>query len=113
MVDDSEIIRRRLSVLINRIEGVSIAGEAEDTEKAIQLFSSTRPDTVILDLKIPRDGGFHVLEVIKKKNPGTTVIILTNYYDDAYRYHCFQIGADYFLDKSKDFYKIESILVDQ
>jgi len=113
LVDDSEVIRKRLVRLISTIGDTEIVGAADNTREAIELCKSTCPDCVILDLSIPEDGGFYVLEQIKEITPDTTVIILTNYYDDAYRDHCFSLGADYFFDKSKDFNKVKSVLLDK
>lgn len=111
LVDDSEVIRERLVRLISTIENTKIVGEADNTRQAIELSKSTLPDYVILDLSIPEDGGFYVLELIKEITPDAIVIILTNYYDDAYREHCYSLGADYFFEKSKDFNKVKSALL--
>ena len=109
IVDDSKVIRERLSSLISDTVGVELAGEAEDTQSAIHLWQSTKPDMVILDLRIPGGGGINVLSRIKKQSPETVVVILTNYPYVAYRKRCAELGADFFFDKSTEFEKVKSI----
>ena len=76
IVDDSEVIRQRLSSLISDTEGVELIGEAVDTQSAIRLWQSTNPDIVILDLRIPGDGGISVLRELKRQSPETVVAVL-------------------------------------
>ena len=111
IVDDSEVIRQRLRSLISDTENVELAGEAEDTQSAIDLWQSTNPDIVILDLRMPGGGGINVLREIKKQSPETMVVILTNYPYIAYRKRCIELGADYFFDKSLEFGKVKDIVL--
>ncbi|RLC56229.1 MAG: response regulator [Chloroflexi bacterium] len=111
VADDSEVIRQRLKSLISDIEVVELVGEAEDTQSAIQLWQSTKPDIVILDLRMPGGGGTKVLREIKIQSPETVVIILTNYPYMAYHKKCTELGADYFFDKALEFDKVKDILI--
>ena len=110
MADDSKVIRQRLKLLIKDSNNVELVGEAEDARTAVRLWQSTRPDVVVLDLRMPGGGGIHALREIKKQSPETLVIILTNYPYAAYRKRCTELGADYFLDKSLEFAKVKDIL---
>ena len=109
IVDDSEVIRQRLSSLISDTEGVELVGEAVDTQSAIRLWQSTNPDIVILDLRIPGDGGISVLRELKRQSPETVVAVLTNYPYVAYRKRCAELGANFFFDKSTEFEKVKTI----
>ncbi len=109
IVDDSEVIRQRLSSLISDTEGVELIGEAVDTQSAIRLWQSTNPDIVILDLRIPGDGGISVLRELKRQSPETVVAVLTNYPYVAYRKRCAELGANFFFDKSTEFEKVKTI----
>ncbi|HQW23997.1 MAG TPA: response regulator, partial [Bacteroidia bacterium] len=68
------------------------------------------PDVIILDIKIPGKSGVEVLPELKTKSYAK-VIMLTNYSDAYYKNLCMKLGAEYFLDKSNEFEKINEILM--
>jgi len=110
IIDDSEMIRERLSSFITGRTDVSVAGQASNTGDGYDLFNALHPDIIILDIHMPGESGIKLLERIKQESPETVVIILTNYPYEAYRQHCQNLGADYFLDKYKDFEKIGQLI---
>lgn len=109
IVDDSEVISKRLKELLEDIEGLEIGALVEDGIEAITMFAKTNPDIVILDLMIPRLNGLDVLRSIRAKGNPATIIILTNYDQTYFRDRCAELGANYFLDKSADFEKVYKI----
>ncbi len=109
IVDDSEIISKRLKELLQDINGLEIAAIAEDGIEALSLYSAIHPDIIILDLMIPRMNGLDVLRSIRLKGNKVIVIILTNYDQSYFRQKCAELGANYFLDKSADFDKVYKI----
>ena len=109
IVDDSEVISRRLKELLQDIEGLEIEALVEDGVQAMIMFSKINPDIVILDLMIPRMNGLDVLRSIRSKGNKAIVIILTNYDQSYFRDRCAELGANYFLDKSADFEKVYQI----
>ena len=110
IIDDSEVIRSRLLLLFTEIKGVDVVGQASNAEEGYKLFCSLEPDIIILDIRMPGESGIALLEKIKMASPHTTVVILTNYPHSAYRKRCKESGADFFLDKSTEFAKVEQIL---
>lgn len=110
IADDSDILRNHLITIISELEGVKIVGESLDTKSAIRDINKKKPDLVILDIRMPGEGGIHVLKVVKEKNPKLIVIIYTDYPYPQYRIKCLESGADYFFDKSTETEKmIESV----
>ena len=96
--------------IISELEGVKIVGESRDTKSAIRDINKKKPDLVILDIRMPGEGGIHVLKVAKEKNPKLIVIIFTDYPYPQYRTKCLESGADFFFDKSTETEKmIESV----
>jgi len=91
-----------LITIISELDGVKIVGESQDTKSAIRDINKNKPDLVILDIRMPGEGGIHVLKVVKEKNPKLTVIIFTDYPYPQYRIKCLESGADYFFDKSTE-----------
>ena len=110
IVDDSELMRKRLSEMISQVEGVEIVGKAERSQEAIEAIQKLKPNVVILDIKMPGGSGIGVLEHIKKNNTNTKVIMFTNYPYPQYRKKCMDLGADYFFDKSTEFEEVVEVL---
>lgn len=102
LVDDSEILRNHLMTILAEMENVTVVGESVDTESAIRDLQKKRPDLMILDIRMPGEGGIHVLKTAKEKYPGLRVIIYTDYPYPQYRTKCMDLGADYFFDKSTE-----------
>jgi len=110
IVDDSVILRDRLREMLSGIQGIEIIGEVQDEFEAIEFTKKLKPDMVILDIRMPRGNGFGVLQYIKKEQPDTIVIMLTNYPYPQYRKKCMDLGADYFFDKLTEFERIPEML---
>src|SRR5512140_3867486 len=107
LVDDSLMIRQRLSRILSNFGQVQIIGESPEAPDAIVRIPQLKPDVVILDLQLLSGTGFDVLESIKKKDASApTVIILTNFPYPEYEKKCLDDGADFFLDKSTAFREI-------
>ncbi len=110
IADDSEILRDHLKTMLAEIEGVKIVGESSDTDSTLSLIKKLKPDTIILDIRMPGEGGIYILNFIKKKYPAIKVIIFTDYPYPQYRTKCLEIGADYFFDKSTESEKMIEVL---
>jgi DNA-binding NarL/FixJ family response regulator len=110
LVDDSSMVRERLVSLISELPGVTIIGQAAAAPAAISEIGRLKPDVVILDISIPGGNGMHVLAAIKAETPAPVVIMLTNFAHEQYRRRCFQLKADYFFDKSREFEKVLEVL---
>lgn len=112
IIDDSRILRERLSTMLNEIDDVVIVGEAAYAAEGLDLVSSCNPDFVILDIRLSDVSGIEVLKEIKKNCLGLRVAILTNYSYPSYRTRCMELGADYFFDKSLEFIKAKEVLME-
>jgi YesN/AraC family two-component response regulator len=112
LVDDSPIIIKGLKKIIGTIENLNIAGEAETTYAALDLFKQNKPDIVILDINLRGGNGIDIIHDFKKLNPSTVVIMLTNYSKETFRKTSLEHGANYFLDKITDVDKLIEILTE-
>ena len=110
IVDDSTIVCRGLRQILSTVADVEIIGEVHDGSVAIQSIPGLEPDVVILDIRLFGASGIEVLKDIRSKKLPTHVIMLTNYSDPQYRQKCADLGADFFLDKSKESGKIPDLL---
>ena len=112
IADDSTLVRECLVALISEIEGVELVGQAGDTREAIQGIQHSKPDIVILDVRMPGGNGIQVLEAIKKKKAAPVVIMLTAFPYPQYRKKCLEAGAEYFFDKSTEFERVAEVLAE-
>ena len=77
VVDDSRPFRRLLHRLLNSFSGLTVVGEAEDGQSAIELASRLSPQVVTMDMQMPRLGGVEATRRIKKALPEVHVIGLS------------------------------------
>jgi two-component system, NarL family, response regulator DevR len=110
IVDDSAIVRHRLAEMLRHVARVTVAGEAASVAEALATIPLLRPDVVVLDLHLPDGDGVAVLESVKRIVPAPVVVMLSNYADDFYRTWCEAAGADFFLDKAKQFDELPGLL---
>jgi CheY-like chemotaxis protein len=110
VVDDSKAVRERLIGMISEGEGTTIVGVSGDPSEAVGAIRRLHPNAVTLDIRMPGMNGIQVLREIKQDLRAPVVIMLTNYPFGQYRRECAEAGADYFLNKSTEFEKINEIL---
>ncbi|MFA6468570.1 MAG: response regulator transcription factor [Bacteroidota bacterium] len=110
IVDDSEIVRDRLTSMLSEVTLIDIIGYADNPLAATESIVRTKPDVIILDIFLTGGSGIHVLKNIRAKQITSKVIMLTNYAQDEYRKKCFEEGADFFFDKSIEFDKVVDVI---
>ena len=110
ITDDSAIVRERLVTMVLALPEITVVGQAQDAPEAVDAIGRTRPDVVILDIRMPGSNGIDVLRRLKKMQPAPKVIMLTNYAYQQYRKTCEAAGADFFFDKSTEFDQIPQAL---
>lgn len=110
IVDDSQIVRDRLTSMLNELDSVKITGYADNPLSATEAIVNSKPDVVILDIFLTGGSGIHVLKNIRSRNITSKVIVLTNYAQEQYRKKCFEEGADFFFDKSIEFDRIVEVI---
>ena len=112
LVDDSATVRERIKMLLADVPGLEVAGEAAQADEALAVYRRVNPDVVILDIRMPGGTGIGVLREIKRGSPAAVVVMLTNFATPEHRSVCLAAGADYFLDKSTEFWDVLDILQD-
>jgi len=110
IVDDSQVMRERLTESVADIAGVEIAGQSSDPFEALDSIKKSHPDVVILDIRLPKISGIDVLKDIKEHPAAPIVIMVTNFPYRQYRQACMAAGADYFFSKIDEFEMIRETL---
>jgi DNA-binding NarL/FixJ family response regulator len=99
VVDDHPIVRSGLTGMLSVTDDIEVVGEAGDGEEALALVESTRPDVVLMDLRMPRRDGVSATGAIVSEYPATKVLVLTTYDTDTDILHAVEAGAAGYLLK--------------
>jgi two-component system OmpR family response regulator len=112
LVEDSAVIRERLTETISSLEHVEVIGHAETEADAIAALQGAICDAVVLDLQLREGHGFNVLKALRSASAPRRIIVLvlSNYATPQYRGRSMEIGADYFFDKSRDYDRLCEVL---
>jgi DNA-binding NarL/FixJ family response regulator len=99
LADDQPLVRAGLRRLIEQTPGIGVAGEAGTGAQAVQLARDTRPDVVMMDIRMPGMDGIEATQLITASDTHTRVLVLTTFDDDNYVYGALRAGASGFLVK--------------
>jgi DNA-binding NarL/FixJ family response regulator len=101
VVDDQYLIRAGLVGLLEAAPGFEVAGEAADGAEAVRLAAETRPDVILMDIRMPGINGIEATERILAEADGRPpqVLVLTTFDLDEYVYGALRAGASGFLLK--------------
>ncbi|MER5806723.1 response regulator transcription factor [Streptomyces sp. NPDC002033] len=101
VVDDQILIRAGLVALLQAAPGIEVVGEAEDGERAVARAAETRPDVILMDIRMPGLDGTAATERILAQavDPLPRVLVLTTFDLDEYVYAALRAGASGFLLK--------------
>jgi DNA-binding NarL/FixJ family response regulator len=101
VVDDQFLIRAGLVGLLDAAPGFEVVGEAADGDEAVRLAAETRPDVVLMDIRMPGTDGIRATERIlaEAAEPAPRVLVLTTFDLDEYVYGALRAGASGFLLK--------------
>lgn len=99
MVDDQELFRRGLTMLLGVENDIEVVGEAGDGGTAVDLIAETLPDVVLLDVRMPKVTGLEACIRIKEAAPSTRIIMLTVSDEESDLYEAVKNGASGYLLK--------------
>lgn len=99
LVDDQEMIRMGMRMVLESQEGIEVVGEADDGDTAVDLVEQLDADVVVMDVRMPRMSGVEATRRILERDGAPRVLILTTFDLDEYAYDALQAGASGFLLK--------------
>jgi DNA-binding NarL/FixJ family response regulator len=99
VVDDQELFRRGLVMLLGAEGDIEVVGEAGEGEGAAEIAASVAPDVMLLDVRMPRLSGIEACALIKEQAPSVKIIMLTASDEEADLYDAIKHGASGYLLK--------------
>jgi DNA-binding NarL/FixJ family response regulator len=99
VVDDEELFRRGLTMLLAVEDDIEVVGEARDGVAATELAASTAPDVILMDVRMPKRSGIEACVAIKEVAPSVRIIMLTVSDEEADLYGAVKNGASGYLLK--------------
>jgi DNA-binding NarL/FixJ family response regulator len=94
IADDHPIVRQGLEILINSQSDMILIGQATNGNEAVLLIKESKPDVVVMDLKMPVKNGLSAIEEIKKSELEIPILVLTSFPDDEMVISAIQLGAN-------------------
>ncbi len=99
IVDDHEVVRDGISVMMGRQQDFVVVGEAENGVEAVEKARDLQPDLVLMDLRMPQMDGVEAMRQIRRQHPEIKFIVLTTYDSDEYIFDAIEAGAKGYLLK--------------
>ena len=99
LVDDDPLVRAGLSLMLRGAPQLEIVGEAGDGVQALEVIARTRPDVVLMDIRMPRLDGLAATQRLSEQADAPAVIVLTTFDADEYVVRALANGATGFLLK--------------
>ena len=113
IVDDHAIVRRGLRSILELEGDIAVVGEAGGRAEALHAVERTRPEVVLLDLKLSPDGdadGLAVCSQILARRPGTGVVVLSTFLDEQLVADALRRGARAYVLKDVDLSELVRII---
>ena len=99
IVDDHDIVRKGLAMLISRQEDLSVVAEAGTVAEAVEKARESVPDVVVIDIRLPDGTGIEACRDIRDENADVKVLMLTSYSDEEAVMGSIMAGASGYLLK--------------
>lgn len=99
IVDDHAIVREGLKLILSDQPDMTVAGEAENSSRTLQLVRQAPWDLVLMDISLPDRDGLETLQLMKKAQPTLKVLMLSMYRESQYAVRALKAGAAGYLNK--------------
>ncbi len=99
IVDDHRLVRIGLTRMLTEAKGIVIVGEADSGERALGLVRETKPNVILMDLRMPGIGGLEATRRLQRIDAGIRVLIVTACDTDPYPAQAMKAGAAGYITK--------------
>src|SRR5512136_867530 len=99
LVDDHQVVRSGLRMLLSNESDVEIVGEAGTAREALDAVQALKPNVVLMDIGLPDLSGIDATNEIKRTDPAVAVVALTIHEDEEYFFKMLEAGASGYVPK--------------
>ena len=99
LVEDHELYRMGLSMLLDKAEGITLVAESADGLDGIKKARELSPDVILMDIGLPNIDGIEATQRIKDFNPDVKILIFTSRDSENDVFEAFRAGADGYIMK--------------
>ena len=99
LVEDHEVVRTGLRMLLEDQRDMKILGEAENGTEALKMVEELQPDVVIMDITLPDISGIEATRNLKQLHPDLNIVALTIHEDEQYFFQMLKAGAAGYIPK--------------
>jgi len=110
IVDDHEIFRNGLKMIINRFKNTKVIAEASNGKEFLEILDKNLPDIVLMDIEMPEMNGIEATTKALEKYPDLKILALSMFNDDNYVESMIDSGVRGFLLKNVNKEKLEKAL---
>jgi DNA-binding NarL/FixJ family response regulator len=100
VIDDHEVLRAGTRQVLETTNDIVVVGEADTWDAALALIDESRPDVALVDIQLAGHNGIDLARQLSIDHPGTRVVILSAYDDDAFVRRAFEAGVAGYLLKT-------------
>ncbi len=100
LVDDHEVVRMGLRLVLEETPGVRLVGEAGNADEAILCCQQLQPDVVVMDIRLPGRSGIQACQEITERWPTIRVVMLSSFIDDDLLAEAIEAGASAYVTKN-------------
>src|SRR5512147_2412051 len=93
IVDDHTLFREGLRTILEMEEDIEVVADAESAEDIVELVWQTKPDVLLLDIRMPQGSGLDAVPALVRISPGTQVLVLTACDEMEEHVRAFKLGA--------------------
>ncbi len=112
IADDHKIFRKGVIVSLRHYSNIKFVLEAENGQQLLDGLAETKPDVILMDLRMPVKDGIETTKYISQHYPHIFVLVLTMHEDERFVIHLMENGANGYLLKSTDPVEIKKAISD-
>ncbi|HTE86046.1 MAG TPA: response regulator transcription factor, partial [Dehalococcoidia bacterium] len=102
LADDHVLLRQSLRLLLEMHDEIAVVGEVDNGREAVELACDLKADVVLMDMRMPALNGIEATRQIRKRSPGTRVLMLTGVTESEQVVEALRAGASGYVVKQSD-----------
>lgn len=102
IIDDHNLFRKGIRMLLENRDDIEVVGEAEDGSSGLELYSSVKPDVVLLDMNLPDAYGYEVARKLKEQDNNARIVVLSALHSEDMLREALEAGVFGYILKNAD-----------